>query len=95
MVAELFLRLPSRGASHPSAGPVGRMPHSFGYRARTRDLFSRKFRKAGTLAISKTYMPSVPSKEAAKKTGIKAPIEQIKRFPTQPKAGYFRDRRVP
>jgi large subunit ribosomal protein L21e len=30
---------------------------SFGYRARTRDLFSRKFRKAGRLPISGTYMP--------------------------------------
>ncbi|KAA0160693.1 hypothetical protein FNF27_08231 [Cafeteria roenbergensis] len=157
-----------KGRLAPVRWSVGRMPHSFGYRARTRDLFSRKFRKAGTLAISKTYMPVykmgdyvdvvansaqqkgmphrfyhgrtgivfnvTPSsigvevnkqvrsrilkkrihvrvehvrhskcragflarvqkigaiKEAAKKTGIKAPIEQIKRFPTQPKAGYF------
>eukprot|EP00339_Tiarina_fusa_P025042 CAMPEP_0117039102 /NCGR_PEP_ID=MMETSP0472-20121206/27474_1 /TAXON_ID=693140 ORGANISM="Tiarina fusus, Strain LIS" /NCGR_SAMPLE_ID=MMETSP0472 /ASSEMBLY_ACC=CAM_ASM_000603 /LENGTH=166 /DNA_ID=CAMNT_0004749519 /DNA_START=6 /DNA_END=506 /DNA_ORIENTATION=- len=28
------------------------MPHSFGYRARTRDLFSRKFRQRGTLPTS-------------------------------------------
>ena len=26
------------------------MPHSFGYRARTRDLFSKKFRTGGTIA---------------------------------------------
>mmetsp|Transcript_8719 Transcript_8719/g.18431 ORF Transcript_8719/g.18431 Transcript_8719/m.18431 type:complete len:166 (+) Transcript_8719:49-546(+) len=31
------------------------MPHSFGYRARTRDLFSRDFRKAGTIPLG-TYM---------------------------------------
>eukprot|EP01006_Ploeotia_vitrea_P035606 TRINITY_DN65905_c11_g8_i1.p2 TRINITY_DN65905_c11_g8~~TRINITY_DN65905_c11_g8_i1.p2 ORF type:complete len:176 (+),score=114.32 TRINITY_DN65905_c11_g8_i1:49-528(+) len=29
------------------------MPHSFGYRARTRDLFSKAFRKTGTLPTQK------------------------------------------
>ena len=28
------------------------MPHSFGYRARTRDMFSRPFRQAGVLPLS-------------------------------------------
>ena len=28
------------------------MPHSFGYRARTRDMFSRDFRKAGVIPLS-------------------------------------------
>ena len=29
------------------------MPHSFGYRAKTRDLFSRPYRKHGTIPLSK------------------------------------------
>jgi len=33
------------------------MPHSFGYRARTRDMFSKGFRKAGTINLS-TYIKS-------------------------------------
>ena len=31
------------------------MPHSFGYRARTRDMFARPFRKTGMIKLS-TYM---------------------------------------
>ena len=31
------------------------MPHSFGYRARTRDMFARPFRQRGTIKLS-TYM---------------------------------------
>ena len=31
------------------------MPHSFGYRARTRDMFSRPFRTKGMIKLS-TYM---------------------------------------
>ena len=31
------------------------MPHSYGYRARTRDLFARDFRKKGTINVS-TYL---------------------------------------
>eukprot|EP00353_Schmidingerella_taraikaensis_P013256 CAMPEP_0185578580 /NCGR_PEP_ID=MMETSP0434-20130131/13020_1 /TAXON_ID=626734 ORGANISM="Favella taraikaensis, Strain Fe Narragansett Bay" /NCGR_SAMPLE_ID=MMETSP0434 /ASSEMBLY_ACC=CAM_ASM_000379 /LENGTH=165 /DNA_ID=CAMNT_0028196415 /DNA_START=31 /DNA_END=528 /DNA_ORIENTATION=+ len=34
------------------------MPHSFGYRARTRDMFSRDFRKAGIINLT-TYLKSV------------------------------------
>lgn len=42
----------------PPSRPVEKhtaMPHSFGYRARTRDLFSKKFRKNGTLK-TQTYL---------------------------------------
>lgn len=35
------------------------MPHSFGYRARTRDMFSRDFRKAGLNMNLKTYAKQV------------------------------------
>lgn len=31
------------------------MPHSFGYRARTRDMYSRPFRKSGVTKLS-TYL---------------------------------------
>ena len=31
------------------------MPHSYGYRARTRDMFAVPFRKNGTIALN-TYM---------------------------------------
>mmetsp|Transcript_104557 Transcript_104557/g.225653 ORF Transcript_104557/g.225653 Transcript_104557/m.225653 type:complete len:165 (+) Transcript_104557:42-536(+) len=34
------------------------MPHSFGYRARTRDMFARDFRKSGTINLS-TYLKSL------------------------------------
>eukprot|EP00353_Schmidingerella_taraikaensis_P010169 CAMPEP_0185577736 /NCGR_PEP_ID=MMETSP0434-20130131/10874_1 /TAXON_ID=626734 ORGANISM="Favella taraikaensis, Strain Fe Narragansett Bay" /NCGR_SAMPLE_ID=MMETSP0434 /ASSEMBLY_ACC=CAM_ASM_000379 /LENGTH=165 /DNA_ID=CAMNT_0028195381 /DNA_START=22 /DNA_END=519 /DNA_ORIENTATION=+ len=34
------------------------MPHSYGYRARTRDMFSRDFRKAGIINLS-TYLKPV------------------------------------
>ena len=34
------------------------MPHSFGYRARTRDMFARPFRQAGTIALG-TYTKAI------------------------------------
>merc|ERR1711964_828964 len=67
------------------------MPHRF-YHGRTGIVFNVTPSSIG-VEVNKQVRSRIQKngaiKEAAKKTGIKAPIEQIKRFPTQPKASYF------